>query len=131
MKYSSLNSSLTLLALVALAVCGLAGCASVPPAGGERAAADVKVYQGNNLPPDQYVVVRRLWVDYWRTALWIPTYPSEADAIASLQSEAGRWGADGLINVICLDQGPSTWSSSTTPRYLCYANAIRLLRTQG
>ena len=126
MKYPSS----TLSALVALAVCGLTGCASVPPAGGERAAADVKVYQGNNLPPDQYVVVRRLWVDSWRTALLMPTYPSEADAIASLQTEAGRWGADGLINVICLDQGPSTWSSSKTPRFYCYANAIRVQRTE-
>ena len=61
----------------------------------------------------------------------MPSYPSEADAIASLQTEAGRWGADGIINVICFDQGPSRWSSNATPRILCYANAIRVRRTQG
>jgi uncharacterized protein YbjQ (UPF0145 family) len=117
--------------LAAVAVSLISGCATAPPAGSERAAADVKVYQGNNLPPDQYDVVRRLWVDSWRSSLLIPSYPSEADAIVSLQTEASRWGADGLINVMCRDQGPSTWSSSASPRIVCYANAIRVRRAQG
>ena len=40
-------------------------------------------------------------MESWRAAFWLPTYPSEAEGIASLQTEAGRVGADGLINVIC------------------------------
>ena len=48
-----------------------------------------------------------------------------------LQTEAGRVGANGLINVVCLDQGRSKWSSSEEPRILCYGNAIRLLKSEG
>ena len=117
--------------LVAVAGCVLSGCASAPPSGTEVRGADVKIYQSTNLPSSRYDVVRRVWVESWRSAFWLPTYAIEADGIASLQTEAGRVGADGLINVICLDQGRSNWSSSQEPRILCYGNAIRLRPNQG
>lgn len=117
-------------ALVAAAACMLVGCASAPPSGTERPAADVKVYGRETNPPAQYEIVRRLWVDSWRAAFWLPTYPSEGEAIAAMQVEAGRSGADGLINVYCLDQGRAKWwSSSSGPAILCYGNAIRLQKT--
>ena len=84
-------------ALVTVAVCVLSGCASVPQSGVEGGATEVKVYGSGKLAASQYEVVRRLWVDSWRAAFWLPTYPSEAEGIASLQTEAGRLGADGLI----------------------------------
>jgi hypothetical protein len=118
-------------AWVAVAACVLSGCASAPPSGTEVRAADVKIYQSSNLTSSRYDVVRRVWIDSWRSAFWLPTYPTEAEGIASLQTEAGRAGADGLINVICIDQGPSKWSSSQEPRILCYGNAIRLRPSQG
>ena len=116
---------------VAVALWVISGCASVPQSGVERAATEVRVYESNNLSANQYEILRRLWVDSWRSAFWLPTYPSETEGIASLQAEASRLGADGLINVVCLDQGPSKWSSSTGPRVLCYGNAIRLRRSAG
>jgi hypothetical protein len=117
------------LALVAAAICVLSGCASVPQSGVERGASEVKVYGSDQLPAGQYEVVRRLWIDSWQhTAFGMPTYPSEADGIASLQAEAGRLGANGLINVFCLDQGHSTWSWSSGAAVLCYGNAIRVRR---
>jgi hypothetical protein len=115
--------------MLVAAMCVLCGCASVPQSGVPRAATEVRVYEFNNLPSSQYDVLRRVWVDSWRSAFWLPTYPSATEGIASLQAEAGRLGADGLINVICLDQGRSSWSSSTEPRILCYGNAIRLRRS--
>ena len=118
-------------ALVAVAVCALSGCASVPQSGVEAGATEVKVYGSGKLAASQYEVVRRLWVDSWRAAFWLPTYPSEAEGIASLQTEAGRLGADGLINVICLDQGHSKWTWSPGPAVLCYGDAIRVRRNQG
>ena len=109
----------------------LAGCASAPPANVERQAADVKVYGPSELSTNQYEVVSRLWVDSWRTAWRLPTYPSEEAAIASLRAEAARLGADGLVNVGCLREAPSTWSGSAQPSILCYANAIRIRRSAG
>ena len=112
--------------LVAVAVCVLCGCASAPRSGAERPAAEVKVYEPEQLAQSQYEVVRHLWVDSWRTAFWLPSDSSEADGIASLQAEAARLGANGLINVSCRDQGRSKWSRSREPTILCYGNAIRV-----
>ena len=118
-------------ALVAVAACLLCGCASVPQSGVEGGAAEVKIYGSDKLAASQYEVVGRPWVDSWRAAFWLPTYPTEAEAIASLQAEAARRGADGLINVMCVDQGRSKWSSSPGPAVLCYGNAIRVRRNPG
>jgi len=119
------------LALVAVAVCLFPGCASVPQGGVEIAATEVKVYGSGSLTVSQYEVVRRLWADSSRAAFWLPTYSSEAEGIASLQTEAGSLGAEGLINVICMDQVRSQWSWSSERAVLCYGEAIRLRRNQG
>jgi hypothetical protein len=113
-------------ALVAVAVCVLSGCASAPQSGVERRAAEVKVYEPDQLVQGQYELVRYLWVDSWRAAFWLPSYSSEAEGVASLQAEAARLGANGLINVSCRDQGHSIWSWSREPAILCYGNAIRV-----
>jgi hypothetical protein len=118
-------------ALVAVAVCGLSGCASVPQSDVERRPPEVKVYDLGQLPANRYEVVSRIWVDSWRTAFWPPTYPSQDEAITSLKDEAARVGADGLVNVICLDQGRSRWFMSPEPAVLCYGNAIRVRRSEG
>ena len=117
----------------AIAVCVLSGCASVPQSGiDEEDATEVKVYEDQkDSPQSQYEVVSRLWMDSWRAAFWLPTYPSEAEGITSLQTEAGRLGANGLINVVCLDQGHSKWSWSEGPAFLCYGSAIRVRRNGG
>jgi hypothetical protein len=112
--------------LVAVAVCVLSGCASAPRSGVERQPAEVKVYEPEQLAQGQYELVRYLWVDSWRTAFWLPTASSEAKGIASLQAEAARRGANGLINVSCRDQGHFIWSRSREPAILCYGNAIRV-----
>lgn len=116
---------------VAVAACLLSGCASVPPTGSDGNVTEVKVYASGQLAASQYEVVRHIWVDSWRADFSVPTYPSEAVGIAALRVEAGRLGADGLINVICLDQGHPEWRSSTEPTVLCYGNAIRLRRNEG
>jgi hypothetical protein len=109
---------------VAVALSLLCGCASAPQSGVDRHAAEVKVYQPDQLLQSQYRVVRHLWVDSWRTAFWLPSYPSEAGGIAALQAEAARLGANGLINVNCMDQGRALWSWNWEPSILCYGNAI-------
>lgn len=117
--------------LAAVAAGVLAGCASTPSPDVERRAAEVNVYRMNELTDKRYEVVRYIWVDSWRTAFRVPTYPSETDAVAALRTEAARVGADGLINVVCLDQSRSRGASSAEPAVLCYGNAIRFRRGEG
>lgn len=117
--------------LVAVAACLLSSCASAPQGGIEVAATEVKVYGSGSLTVSQYEVVRRLWADSSHAAFWLPTYSNEAEGIASLQTEAGHLGANGLINVICLEQVRSQWSWSSERAVLCYGEAIRVRPNQG
>jgi hypothetical protein len=129
MKMKIPSSSLS--ALVSVAMSLLCACASTPQGDVERRPAEVKLYSMGQLADNRYEVVSRLWVDSWRSAFRIPTYPSEDEAIASLQAEAARLGADGLVNVSCLDQGRSTKSQNAEPTVLCYGIAVRVKRSDG
>src|SRR5262245_26503846 len=40
---------------------------------------DVKIYSPAELRQGSYETVKRLWVDTWRTAFWVPTYSSRDD----------------------------------------------------
>lgn len=111
---------------IAVALCILCGCASNPPADGAGQASDVKVYTTGELDGNPYEVIGRLWVDSWRTAFGAPTYATQDEAIASLRSEAARRGANGLVNVYCLDQSGSAWFQSAQPMFQCYAVVIRV-----
>lgn len=110
---------------LAVAVCALAGCATTPQAELDTRAADVKVYKMDQTVDRSFDVVGRVWGDSWRSALVVPTFPTEDAAIGALRTEAVRLGADGLVNVNCLKQVPSFWSQSAEPPYLCYAVAVR------
>jgi hypothetical protein len=111
------------LVLVGVVVLTVSGCASVPKDG---QADQVKIYETNQLVRNQYEVVRYLPVDSWRTVFWLPTASSEAEGLASLQAEAARSGANGLINVVCINQGHFMWSRSRELSLLCYGEAIRI-----
>ena len=119
-------------ALLAVAVCTLAACAGIAQSDIEKTAPEVKVYQlGENIPRP-YGVVAHLPADNWRSSFLLPMYPSQDEAIAALQTEASRRGADGLINIVCFDERRSKWlSSSTDPAILCYGLAIRVRPSQG
>ena len=107
-------------------VCVLSGCASAPKSGVEMQAAQVKIYGPSQLVRGQYDDVRYLWVDSWRTAFSLPTASSEAEGIASLQTEAARLGANGLMNVSCRDQGQYRWPWSRNASMLCNGHAIHV-----
>jgi len=118
-------------ALVAGATYVLCAGAGIAQSDVEQRAADVKIYDLGEISSSRYEVVGRPWVDSWRSAFWVPTFPSQEQAIAALQTEAARRGADGLLNVNCLDQGRWNWSSNTEPAFLCYGIAIRVRPSQG
>ena len=112
----------TLSALFSVVMCVLCGCASAPQGDAGGRPGDVKLYGMGQVPDNRYEVVSRLWVDSWQTGLRVPTYPTENEAIASLQTEAARLGADGLINIGCLDQGRSTKPENAEAAVLCYGD---------
>ena len=123
------NSRLS--ALVAGSAYVLCAGAGIAQSDVEQRASALKFYGFGEIDPSRYEVVGRLWGDSWRSAFWVPTFPSQEQAIAALRVEAARRGADGLLNVDCLDQGRWKWSSNTEPAFLCYGIAIRVRPSQG
>lgn len=115
-------------ALVAVAVYLLSAGASIAQSDVEKRAPEVKmIYELGGPNTSQYEVVSRPWVDSWRSAFWVPTYPSEEQVVAALQTEAARRGADALMNVICLNQA----RPNTEPAIVCYGIGIRLRPSKG
>ena len=84
-------------------------------------AARVKVFDATELSLDRYTVVKRIWVQSWRSAFWLPNYDQAADAIAALTSKAADEGANGVINLHCLNDTDG-WGGG----YFCYGLAIKL-----
>ena len=105
---------------VAAAALACVFCSGAGPA----VAADpvwVNVYDATELPLHRYTVVKRIWTQTWHSAFWVSTYDSASEAIAALTSKAADEGANGVINLHCLND-TSGWSSS----YFCYGLAIKL-----
>ena len=122
--------SLPLSALVAASIGALgAGHGIAQDVVGQRAG-ELRIYTFGEVNMNGYEVVGRPWIDSWRSAYSAPTFPSQEQAISALRTEAARRGADGLLNVSCLDQGRWKWSSNTEPAFLCYGIAIRTRPTQ-
>jgi uncharacterized protein YbjQ (UPF0145 family) len=124
-----LDSTRTLLA--AIAVCALAGCASAPQNNAAARPDDVRIYGLGQIAASSYDVVSHIWADSWRSAYGMPLHASEAQGVASLRDEAARVGANGLVNVVCLDQGRANWWASPAPAYLCYGVAVRVKASAG
>ena len=121
-----MNSGILKLAVPAVLAMGfLSSCATTPQAELDQRAAEVKVFRMDQTVGRPFDIVGRIWGDSWRSALVVPTFPTEDAAIGALRTEAVRLGADGLVNVNCLKQVPSMWSQSKDPPILCYAVAVR------
>ena len=121
-----MNTRTSWISALAAALCAFSISASIAQNNVEQRAPEVRIYKLGELSESRYEAVGRPWADSWRAAFWVPTYPSQEQAIAASQAEAARLGADGLINVICLDQGRSKWSSNTDPAIVCSGIAIRI-----
>jgi hypothetical protein len=117
-------------AIVGMACALVAGAAVGQGDAGERAA-QLKTYNFGELGMDRYEIVGRPWVDSWRAAFWMPTFPTQEQALAALRTEAASRGADGLVNVSCRDQGPWAMWSTTEPAFLCFGLAIRVRPSSG
>ena len=102
---------------MALAAAAVAGGAQEP-----LRQAPLPTFDATQLTPDRYTIVRRLWVDSWRTAFDVPTHAESSAAIAQLSDEAVKAGADALTNVVCLNDERAWFKGG----YFCYALAVKL-----
>jgi uncharacterized protein YbjQ (UPF0145 family) len=93
-------------------------CASSPAQ--ERA--PVPIYDSTQIALDRYTVVKRLGVQGWRSGYYIESYGDVAAASDALLAQAAQLGADGLINVYCLDRSDRLKGEG----YYCYGNAIKV-----
>ena len=99
-------------------------CSFAPGAGSQDIArgAPLRVFDATELTPDRYTIVKRLWVETWRPAFRIPGHTDSGAAIAALTAEAASLGADGVTNLVCLNDGRAWFDRN----YYCYGVAIRL-----
>jgi hypothetical protein len=118
-------------ASIVCAMCALSGCASVPQEDIEKRAAEIRIYRTAELAEARYESIGHIWVDSWPTAFFPPTYTSEDEALRSLRAEAARLGANGLVNVVCLDQNVPRKPASEATTVLCYGYAVRVPRSPG
>jgi len=81
----------------------------------------IRIFDTGELSLDRYTVVERLWTGTWRASFWVPTYDDPSSAIAALASKAADLGADGVVNLHCVNDAGGFGSG-----YYCYGLAIKL-----
>jgi len=76
----------------------------------------IRVFDAGELTADRYTVVERIWTGTLRTLFWLPGHDDAGAAVAALTDKARSLGADGVVNLHCLNDGS----------YYCYGLAIKL-----
>ena len=104
-----------------LIACGvLMGCASTKPVGTAVPASEVQVYNSTQLTPNQYAVVQHIYIDTGKSAFTYPAWSKPEAGIQAMKEVAGKLGAKGILNVMCLDG--KGWDDN---KVLCYGDAIK------
>jgi hypothetical protein len=80
------------------------------------------IYDSTQVALDRYTVLKRLGVQGWKSGYTIPSYRDATSAAEALLAEAAGLGADGIVNLYCLDRS-DRWKGDG---YYCYGNAIKL-----
>lgn len=102
-----------------------AGCASKKPANSKVQPSEVKIYATTDLLQSQYAFVDYVWITSWRSAFTYPSFKSETDGLDAMKRVASDAGANGLINVICIDTR-SNPKPSDKADLNCYGDAIHV-----
>jgi uncharacterized protein YbjQ (UPF0145 family) len=80
----------------------------------------IKIYEASELTLASYTVVKRIWTGTWYASFMVPNHEDLPSAIEALKSKAADAGADGVVNLNCLND--AAWDT----RYYCYGLAIKL-----
>jgi len=98
-------------------------CSAAVSGASAQGGAGPRIYQVGEIAFSRYAVLERIWVGSWHSAFFLPTRADREGAIAALQEEAARLGADGIVNLHCLDDSGGLFGEGG---HFCYANAIKL-----
>jgi hypothetical protein len=85
----------------------------------------VPVYDATQVAMARYTVIKRLWVESWRSAFWIPGYRDAGGARQALLAEAARLGADAVVNLVCMDKTDNLFRPTG---FYCYGSAVKVKR---
>ena len=107
--------------IVAIAAVLLFVLGTVSVAGHAADAAPVRVFDAGELTPDRYTVIERIWTGTWRASFWVPSHEDAGAAVAALTSKAANLGANGVVNLHCVND-TGGWGGG----YTCYGLAIQL-----
>lgn len=83
-----------------MAVTGLAGCATAAHEAGVPED-KIQVHESVTSAPPRYEIVKRLWIESWRSAFFVPSYGSAEEGAADLRSQAAALGGNGVLNFGC------------------------------
>ena len=83
----------------------------------------VPVYDATEVAHARYTVLKRLWVEDWKSAFRVGGRSDEAGARRVLLNEAAALGADAVVNLYCLDKTDGMFNPAG---YFCYGNAVRI-----
>jgi hypothetical protein len=101
-----------------------AGCASVTgPAERSPQADKISVYETSPPGPRQYRLVKRIWVESWKSAFTVPKYGSAAEGAADLQNQAAALAGDAIMYFGCYRFDADTQRESGP--LICNGNVIK------
>ena len=103
--------------------CSIALTLGVASAAFAQGSAGPRVYQVGEITYNRYTVLERIWVGSWRSAFYVPGRADEKGAVEALKEEAARLGADGIVNLHCINDSSGFMGGAD---HFCYANAIKL-----
>jgi uncharacterized protein YbjQ (UPF0145 family) len=83
----------------------------------------VPVYDPTEVAHSGYTVLKRLWVEDWKSVFRIAGHRDQAAARRALLNEAAALGADAVVNLYCLDRTDGMFNPAG---YFCYGNAIKI-----
>ena len=104
-----------------------AGCASVTgPAERSPQADKISVYETSPPGPRQYRLVKRIWVESWKSAFTVPKYGSAAEGAADLQNQAAALAGDAIMYFGCYHFDADTQRESGP--LICNGNVIKYVQ---
>ncbi len=105
-----------------------AGCSSVAGRPERSAEADkIAVYEGVPRDPRAYRLVKRVWVESWKSAFTVPNYASIEEGASDIQNQAVALGGDAIMNFGCYRRDANIPTESR-PDLVCNGNVIKYVQ---
>jgi len=84
----------------------------------------VPVYESITDTPRRFEIIKRLWIESWRSPLVVPGYESREQAVAAFREHAVSLGGNGVVNFGCY-RLPGSFGGGT--RLACNGTIVRFL----